>query len=86
MGKAEERGRFRCAGLREESLIWFEGVPVVVGDKPMAAGFFVWILPFTAKNRPFTSLVAERFIPPVSQTEKHNHPARFHFRRTHQRR
>ena len=24
MGKAEEWGWFRCAGLREESLIWFE--------------------------------------------------------------
>ena len=27
-------------GVYEESLIWFEDVPVVVGDEPMAAGFF----------------------------------------------
>lgn len=25
----------------EASLIWFEGVPVVVGDEPMAAGLFL---------------------------------------------
>ena len=40
MGKAEERGWFHCAGLCEENLIWFEGMPVVIGDKSMAAGFF----------------------------------------------
>ena len=41
MGKAEERGWFHCAGLCEENLIWFEGMPVVIGDKSMAAGFFL---------------------------------------------
>ena len=63
MGKAEERCWFHFAGLCEESLIWFEGMPVVVGDEPMAAGLFLFdFLPFTAKNRPFTSLVAEKRI------------------------
>ena len=28
--------------LCEESLIWFEGMPVVVGDESMAAGFFLY--------------------------------------------
>ena len=27
----------------EESLIWNEGMPVVVGDEPMAAGFFAFV-------------------------------------------
>lgn len=40
MGKAEERCRFHFAGLYEESLIWFEGMPVVVGDELMATGLF----------------------------------------------
>lgn len=40
MGKAEERCRVDCAVVCEESLIWFEGSPVVVGDEPMAAGIF----------------------------------------------
>ena len=40
MGKAEERGGVDCAELCEESLIWFEGLPTVVGGEPMAAGFF----------------------------------------------
>jgi hypothetical protein len=56
MGKAEERCRVDCTVVCEESLIWFEGLPVVVGDEPMAAGLFLCVnLPFTAKNRPFTS-------------------------------
>lgn len=40
MGKAEERGRVDCFIVCEESLIWFEGMPVVIGDEPMTAGFF----------------------------------------------
>ena len=40
MGKAEERSRMDWIVVCEESLIWFEGMPVVVGDKPMAAGLF----------------------------------------------
>ena len=40
MGKVEERCRVDRAVVCEESLIWFEGMPVVVGDKPMAAGLF----------------------------------------------
>lgn len=40
MGKVKEWRRVDCVELCEESLIWFEGVPVVVGDEPMAAGFF----------------------------------------------
>ena len=40
MGKAEERCRVDCAVVCEEGLIWFEGLPVVVGDEPMAAGLF----------------------------------------------
>jgi hypothetical protein len=40
MGKAEERCRVDRAVVCEESLIWFEGVPVVVCDERMAAGFF----------------------------------------------
>ena len=56
MGKAEEWCRMDRAVVCEESLIWFEGLPVVVGDEPMAAGLFLCVnLPFTAKNRPFTS-------------------------------
>lgn len=39
MGKAEERCRVDCAVVCKESLIWLEGVPVVVGDESMAAGF-----------------------------------------------
>ena len=35
MGKAEERCRVDRIELCEESLIWFEGMPVVVGDEPM---------------------------------------------------
>ena len=44
MGKAEERCRMDCAVVCEESLIWFEGMPVVVGDEPMAAGLFLFIV------------------------------------------
>ena len=44
MGKAEERGRFHFAGLCEESLIWFEGMPVVVGEEPMATGLFYLVV------------------------------------------
>lgn len=40
MGKAEEWCRLDKSGLCGESLIWFEGLPVVVCDKRMAAGFF----------------------------------------------
>lgn len=32
MGKAEERCRMDCVIVCEESLIWFEGMPVVVGE------------------------------------------------------
>ena len=38
MGKAEEWCRMDRAVVCEESLIWFEGLPVVVGDELMAAG------------------------------------------------
>ena len=38
MGKAEEWCRMDCAVVCEESLIWFEGMPVVVGDELMTAG------------------------------------------------
>ena len=38
MGKAEERCRLDCAIICEENLIWFEGMPVVIGDESMAAG------------------------------------------------
>ena len=44
MGKAEERCRVDRAVVCEESLIWFEGMPVVVGDEPMAAGLFLFIV------------------------------------------
>lgn len=44
MGKTEERSRVYCAGLCEESLIWFKGMPVVVGDEPMATGLFLYNL------------------------------------------
>lgn len=40
MGKAEERCRVDRVVVCEESLIWFEGVPVVVCDERMAAGLF----------------------------------------------
>ena len=40
MGKAEERCRMDCVVVCEESLIRFEGMPVVVGDEPMATVFF----------------------------------------------
>ena len=40
MGKAEERGRVDRVELCEESLIWIEGVPVVVGDELMTTGIF----------------------------------------------
>ena len=43
MGEAEERNWMDQFGFCEESLIWFEGVPVVVCDEWMAAGFFVCI-------------------------------------------
>ena len=49
MGKAEERGWVHCVGLCEESLIWFEGVPVVVGDELMAAGFLHEIIVYVPK-------------------------------------
>ena len=39
MGKAEEWGRVDCTVVCEESLIWIEGMPVVVGNEPMTAGF-----------------------------------------------
>lgn len=42
MGKTEERCRVDCVVVCEESLIWFESVPVVVGDEPMTAGLFLW--------------------------------------------
>ena len=41
MGKAEERCRVDRVKLCEESLIWFEGMPVVAGDEPMTAGLFL---------------------------------------------
>ena len=41
MGKAEERCRVDCAVVCEESLIWFEVTPVVVGNELMAAGLFL---------------------------------------------
>jgi len=44
MGKAEERCRVDCTVVCEKSLIWFEGMPVVVGDEPMTAGLFLLIL------------------------------------------
>ena len=40
MGKAEEWCRLDCIVVCEESIIWFEDMPVVVGDEPMATGFF----------------------------------------------
>ena len=40
MGKTEERCRVDCSVVCEESLIWFEGMPVVVCDERMAAGLF----------------------------------------------
>ena len=44
MGKAEERCRVDCIVICEESLIWFKGMPVVIGDEPMAAGLFLFIV------------------------------------------
>ena len=44
MGKAEERCWVDCVELCEESLMWFEGMPAVVGDEPMAAGFFYLVV------------------------------------------
>lgn len=41
MGKAEERCRVDRIELLQESLIWFEGMPVVVGEKLMNVGFFM---------------------------------------------
>ena len=55
MGKAEERCRVDRIELCEESLIWFEGMPVVVGDEPMTAGIFLLRKNFTTKNPPFTT-------------------------------
>ena len=40
MGKAEKRRGVDCAVSGFQSLIWFEGKPVVVGDELMTAGFF----------------------------------------------
>ena len=37
-------------GVYEESLIWIEDVPVVVGDEPIAAGFFVLIFTVHCKK------------------------------------
>ena len=69
MGKAEERGWVHCLGLCEESLIWFEGMPVVVGDELMAAGFFAsWFListtwfRFKDRNKKFCYAVAKQEI------------------------
>ena len=44
MGKVEERCRVDRAVVCEESLIWFEGMPVVVCDERMAAGLFLFIV------------------------------------------
>ena len=44
MGKAEERSRVDRIVVCEERLIWFEGMPVVVGDESMAAGLFLIIV------------------------------------------
>ncbi len=41
MGKAEERCRVDCVVVCEESLIWLEGVPVVVCNERMAMGLFL---------------------------------------------
>lgn len=35
MGKVEERCRVDCIAVCEENLIWFEGMPVVVGYEKM---------------------------------------------------
>ena len=40
MGKAEERCWMDRIVVCEESLIWFEGMPVVAGGEPMTACFF----------------------------------------------
>ena len=40
MGKAEERCWVDRFIVCEESIIWFDGMPVVIGDEPMTAGFF----------------------------------------------
>ena len=44
MGKAEERCGMDCAVVLQESLISFEGMPVVVGDEPMATGLFYLVV------------------------------------------
>lgn len=41
MGKAEERCGVDRAVVCEESLIWFEGMPVVVCNERMATGLFL---------------------------------------------
>ena len=42
MGKAKEWSWVDCAVVCKESLIWFEGMPVVVGDELMTAGLFLY--------------------------------------------
>ena len=49
MGKVEERCRVDRVVVCEESLIWFEGMPVVVGDEPMATGFLCLLYVFELK-------------------------------------
>ena len=41
MGKVEERCRVDCIAVCEENLIWFEGMPVVVGYEKMTEGIFL---------------------------------------------
>ena len=43
MGKAEERCRVDRVVFLQESLIWFEGMPVVVGESRWLRAFFVHI-------------------------------------------
>lgn len=50
MGNAEERCRVDRAVVCEESLIWFEGVPVVVCDERMAVGLFCYRKTFHCKK------------------------------------
>ena len=40
VGQAEERNRMDRIVVCEKNLIWFEVVPVVVGDELIAAGIF----------------------------------------------
>lgn len=40
MGKAEKRNRMDRIVVCEKNLIWFEVVPVAVGDELIAAGIF----------------------------------------------